>query len=43
MTPNPPAEIGSVEAIRFLPDGEQQAVAEPTRRGGGHAMVVSAR
>ena len=36
----PPVEIGVVEAIRFLPDGKQQAVAEPTRRGGGHAMVV---
>ena len=36
-TPNPPAEIGAVEAIRFLPGGRQQAVAEPTRRGGGHA------
>jgi gamma-glutamyltranspeptidase / glutathione hydrolase len=42
-TPDPPSEIGSVEAIRFLPRGRQQAVAEPTRRGGGHAMVVSGR
>ncbi len=42
-TPNPPAEIGAVEAIRFLPGGRQQAVAEPTRRGGGHAAVVSGR
>jgi gamma-glutamyltranspeptidase / glutathione hydrolase len=40
VTPDPPAEIGSVEAIRFLKNGRQQAVAEPTRRGGGHAMVV---
>jgi gamma-glutamyltranspeptidase / glutathione hydrolase len=40
VTPDPPAEIGSVEAIRFLKQGRQQAVAEPTRRGGGHAMVV---
>ena len=40
VTPNPPAEIGVVEAIRFLDRGRQQAVAEPTRRGGGHAMVV---
>ena len=40
VTPNPPAQIGAVEAIRFLPGGRQQAVAEPTRRGGGHAMVV---
>jgi gamma-glutamyltranspeptidase/glutathione hydrolase len=43
VTPNPPAEIGAVEAIRFLPDGKQQAVAEPTRRGGGSAMVVRPR
>ncbi|HYH90698.1 MAG TPA: gamma-glutamyltransferase [Solirubrobacteraceae bacterium] len=35
-----PGELGAVEAIRFLPDGRQQAVAEPTRRGGGSAMVV---
>jgi gamma-glutamyltranspeptidase / glutathione hydrolase len=41
VTPNPPAEIGSVEAIRFLPGGRQQAVAEPTRRGGGHAATIS--
>ncbi|MEA2318583.1 MAG: gamma-glutamyltranspeptidase / glutathione hydrolase [Solirubrobacteraceae bacterium] len=41
VTPNPPAEIGAVEAIRFLPDGTQEAVAEPTRRGGGSAMVVN--
>jgi gamma-glutamyltranspeptidase / glutathione hydrolase len=40
VTPNPPAEIGTVSAIRFLPRGQQQAVAEPTRRGGGSAMVV---
>ena len=42
-TPNPPAEIGAVEAIRFLPGGRQQAVAEPTRRGGGHARGGAAR
>ena len=30
-----PAEIGAATGIRFLPDGRQQAVAEPTRRGGG--------
>jgi gamma-glutamyltranspeptidase / glutathione hydrolase len=36
----PPGELGAVEAIRFLPGGRQQAVAEPTRRGGGSAMVV---
>jgi gamma-glutamyltranspeptidase/glutathione hydrolase len=40
VTPDPPAEIGAVEAIRFLRDGRQQAAAEPTRRGGGSAMVV---
>jgi len=36
----PPGEIGTVAAIRFLRHGRQQAVAEPTRRGGGSAMVV---
>jgi gamma-glutamyltranspeptidase / glutathione hydrolase len=40
VTPNPPAEIGAATGIRFLPGGRQQAVAEPTRRGGGSAMVV---
>ena len=40
VTPNPPGEIGAVEAIRFFHGGRQQAVAEPTRRGGGSAMVV---
>lgn len=39
-TPNPPGEIGAVEGIRFLPAGRQQSAAEPTRRGGGSAMVV---
>ena len=34
-------EIGAVAGIEFLPDGRQQAVAEPRRRGGGSAMVVS--
>ena len=33
-------EIGAATGIRFLPDGLQQAAAEPTRRGGGSAMVV---
>jgi gamma-glutamyltranspeptidase / glutathione hydrolase len=33
------AEIGAATGIRFLPDGRVQAVAEPTRRGGGSAMV----
>ena len=41
FTPTPPpGEIGSVAAIRFGRHGRQQAVAEPTRRGGGSAMVV---
>ncbi len=40
VTPNPPGEIGAVEAIAFGRHGRQQAVAEPTRRGGGSAMVV---
>jgi gamma-glutamyltranspeptidase/glutathione hydrolase len=40
VTPDPPAEIGTVSAVRFLRGGRQQAVAEPTRRGGGSAMVV---
>ncbi len=39
-TPNPPGEIGAATGIRFLPGGRQQAAAEPTRRGGGSAMVV---
>ncbi len=33
-------EIGAVTAIEFGPDGAQRAAAEPTRRGGGSAMVV---
>jgi gamma-glutamyltranspeptidase/glutathione hydrolase len=39
-TPNPPGEIGAATGIRFLRGGRQQAAAEPTRRGGGSAMVV---
>jgi gamma-glutamyltranspeptidase/glutathione hydrolase len=39
-TPDPPGEIGAVEAIRFGDFGLQEAAAEPTRRGGGSAMVV---
>jgi gamma-glutamyltranspeptidase/glutathione hydrolase len=42
-TPNPPAEIGAATGIRFLGGGVQQSVAEPTRRGGGSAMVVKPR
>ncbi|MEV4334674.1 gamma-glutamyltransferase [Streptomyces sp. NPDC049597] len=38
FTPSP--EIGAVAALEFLPDGSLQAVAEPTRRGGGSAMVL---
>jgi gamma-glutamyltranspeptidase/glutathione hydrolase len=33
-------EIGAATGIRFLSGGRQQSVAEPTRRGGGSAMVV---
>ena len=33
------AEIGAATGIEFLPGGLVQAVAEPTRRGGGSAMV----
>jgi gamma-glutamyltranspeptidase / glutathione hydrolase len=40
VTPNPPAEIGAATGIEFLRGGRQQSVAEPTRRGGGSAMVV---
>ena len=41
FSPNP--EIGAATGIRFLRRGRQQAVAEPTRRGGGSAMVVHPR
>jgi gamma-glutamyltranspeptidase/glutathione hydrolase len=34
-------EIGAVTGIAFLPDGQFQAAAEPVRRGGGSAMVVT--
>ncbi len=33
-------EIGAVTAIRFLGDGVVTVAAEPTRRGGGSAMVL---
>ncbi|WP_313814147.1 gamma-glutamyltransferase [Glutamicibacter sp.] len=36
----PQAEIGAVEAVEIAPDGTLTAAAEPTRRGGGSAMVV---
>lgn len=39
FTPIP--EIGAVEALEFLDDGRVQAAAEPVRRGGGSAMVVT--
>jgi gamma-glutamyltranspeptidase / glutathione hydrolase len=35
------AEIGAVAAIEALPDGQFLAAAEPRRRGGGSAMVVT--
>ena len=35
------SEIGALTGIRFLGGGRVQAVAEPTRRGGGSAMVVT--
>ncbi|MEN3341104.1 MAG: gamma-glutamyltranspeptidase / glutathione hydrolase [Actinomycetota bacterium] len=34
------SEIGAATGIEVLPDGELQAAAEPTRRGGGTAAVV---
>jgi gamma-glutamyltranspeptidase/glutathione hydrolase len=33
------SEIGAAAALEFLPDGRVLAAAEPTRRGGGSAMV----
>ncbi|HSN36469.1 MAG TPA: gamma-glutamyltransferase, partial [Arthrobacter sp.] len=35
------AEIGAATAIEFLPDGRMVAAAEPARRGGGSAMVLT--
>ena len=35
------AEIGAATAIEFLPDGRMVAAAEPVRRGGGSAMVLT--
>jgi gamma-glutamyltranspeptidase/glutathione hydrolase len=37
-----PAEIGAATGIEFLSNGQTLAAAEPVRRGGGSAMVVSA-
>ena len=39
---NAPAEIGAATGIELLGDGRTLAAAEPVRRGGGSAMVVSA-
>ncbi|GAA3727046.1 gamma-glutamyltranspeptidase/glutathione hydrolase [Spinactinospora alkalitolerans] len=36
-------EIGAVSALEFLDRGRIQAVAEPRRRGGGHAAVLRER
>ncbi|WP_169982975.1 gamma-glutamyltransferase [Microbispora sp. H10836] len=42
--PGPPAgEIGAATGLEFLRNGRVQAVAEPARRGGGSALVVSTR
>ncbi|MEZ0075069.1 gamma-glutamyltransferase family protein [Planotetraspora sp. GP83] len=39
--PGPPVgEIGAATGLEFLGHGKVQAVAEPTRRGGGSALVV---
>ncbi|WP_077489471.1 gamma-glutamyltransferase [Sinomonas mesophila] len=35
------AEIGAETAIEFLPDGRMLAAAEPVRRGGGSALVLT--
>ncbi|MDQ1642223.1 MAG: gamma-glutamyltranspeptidase / glutathione hydrolase [Actinomycetota bacterium] len=40
VTP-PPGEIGAATGIEFLADGRLLAAAEPVRRGGGSAGVVS--
>ncbi|WP_460958911.1 gamma-glutamyltransferase [Parasphingorhabdus pacifica] len=39
FTPTP--EIGAATGLEFLPGGAIQAAAEPRRRGGGSAMVVT--
>jgi gamma-glutamyltranspeptidase / glutathione hydrolase len=36
-----PAEIGAATGVEFLPKGRLEAAAEPVRRGGGSAAVVS--
>ncbi|MBX6384859.1 MAG: gamma-glutamyltransferase [Microbispora sp.] len=40
-TTPPVDEIGAATGLEFLGNGRVQAVAEPTRRGGGSALVVS--
>jgi len=42
-TLSPLPEIGAVEALEFLDGGAVQAAAEPVRRTGGSAMVVTPR
>jgi gamma-glutamyltranspeptidase/glutathione hydrolase len=39
-TTDPPHQIGAATGIEFLRKRRMRAVAEPQRRGGGHAMVV---
>jgi gamma-glutamyltranspeptidase/glutathione hydrolase len=41
LTPPTNGEIGAATGIEFLPGGGFLAAAEPTRRGGGSAQVVS--
>ncbi|GAA4570429.1 gamma-glutamyltransferase [Planotetraspora kaengkrachanensis] len=42
LVPGPPVgEIGAATGLEFLGRGKIQAVAEPARRGGGSALVVS--
>jgi gamma-glutamyltranspeptidase / glutathione hydrolase len=41
IPPSSAAEIGAATAIEFGPEGLMTAVSEPTRRGGGSALVVS--
>jgi gamma-glutamyltranspeptidase/glutathione hydrolase len=40
LTPASSQQIGAATGIEFLPNGSVQVAAEPTRRGGGSAMVV---
>ena len=40
-TYNPLPEIGAVEALEFLPSGQVQVAAEPTRRHGGSALALN--